>query len=145
MCLAYAPFIYMEIITRCLENLGVLQMVCSTGAARVEPVGRGVLGECLLQMFLIYGGDISVTSIHAQTDLWVDVLVLLDNTAERAQGDRTGRKLKALSAMLRAYDYRPYPELVALVRLMARDARYSSRSYSEFYRKTLTLLREAGL
>ena len=86
-----------------------------------------------------------MTSIHAQTDLWVDVLVLLDNTAERAQDDRIGRKFKALGAILRAYDYRPHPELVALVRLMARDARHSSESYSEFYRKVLTLLREAGL
>jgi len=51
MCLAYAPFIYMEVITSCLENLGVLQIVCPTGAARVEPVGRGILGERLLQMF----------------------------------------------------------------------------------------------
>ena len=84
-----------------------------------------------------------MTSI--QTDLWIDALILLDNTAERVQGDRTGRKLKALSAMLRAYDYRPYPELTALMRLVARDARYSSSNYSEFYRKTLTLLREAGL
>ena len=85
-----------------------------------------------------------MTSI--QTDPWIDALILLDNVAEQQdQGDRTGRKLKALCAMLRAYDYRPYPELTALMRLVARDARYSSSDYSEFYRKTLTLLREAGL